>query len=93
MNGLAQLVIEGMERRPNDGSIYVFQNRAKNKVKILMWDSNGFVLGYKRLERGRFDFPVIGGTVQITGSQFWQLISGMPMVYLGQGAEKKTVFS
>lgn len=35
-------------------SIYVFYNKARNKLKILGWHGNGFILLYKRLERGRF---------------------------------------
>ena len=34
--------------------IFVFCNRAKDKLKVLVWHDNGFVLLYKRLEKGKF---------------------------------------
>jgi transposase len=88
-----QVIIE-LERQPNDGSVYVFCNGKRDRVKFIMWDRNGFLMGYKRLERGRFDFPVDGnGEVRISWEQLDMLMSGMPMVYLGKGAEKGILFS
>lgn len=35
-------------------------------LKILIWDRNGYIMGYQRLEKGRFDFPVSDdGTIEI----------------------------
>lgn len=56
INGLAALVIEQFETPLNDGSVYVFYNAERDKVKCLFWDKNGFVLYHKRLERGKFKF-------------------------------------
>ncbi len=94
MNGLAQLVLDEMGRLPNDGSVYVFRNRQRDKLKVLMWDRNGFVLGYKRLEKGTFDFPkTASGSVVITRDELAMMVSGMPMVYVGKDAEKELCFS
>ena len=92
VNGLVQTVVES-EGTPNDGSVYVFQNRQKNKLKLLTWHVNGFFLGYKRLERGRFDFPVEGEVVQLSSRELMQLLCGMPMVYAGKGSKNTTLFS
>jgi transposase len=54
INGLIALVVEQFETPVNDGSVYVFYNRDRDRVKCLFWDRNGFVLYHKRMERGRF---------------------------------------
>jgi transposase len=54
INGLCCLVLDYFAMPPNDGSVYVFYNRACDRIKCLYWDKNGFVLYHKRLERGHF---------------------------------------
>ena len=81
MNGLIQVVLSEGKQAPNDGSLYVFRNRQSNKIKCLMWDRNGYFLGYKRLAKGRFDFPVTkGGGIHLTKNELFSLVSGMPMI-------------
>jgi len=48
---------ESLPLSPLSGSVFVFFNRGRDKVKLLWWDRTGFWLGYKRLERGRFIVP------------------------------------
>jgi len=55
--GLAALVQVGLELDPFAPSLYVFTNRRRSAVKILMWERNGFILWHKRLERQRFHWP------------------------------------
>lgn len=54
IDGLSVLVSSEFGANPCSGSWYVFYNRGRNKIKMLYFDRNGFVLFYKRLERGRF---------------------------------------
>ena len=93
MNGLVQLIVEAKSGRPNDGAVYVFRNRQRNKVKLLLWHKNGFFLGYKRLERGKFDFPTDADVVEVDAEALRELMLGMPMVYKGKGQAEKLVFS
>jgi len=46
------------------GHLYVFVSRRGDRVKILAWDLGGFVLYYKRLERGRFRLPALAPGAQ-----------------------------
>jgi transposase len=57
INGLVVLVVEQLKANPQSGHLYVFSNRGHNKVKAVYWAKNGFTLIYKRLEKGRFQFP------------------------------------
>jgi transposase len=59
VDGLVAMVRNVWELNPFDGHLFVFLGRRRDKVKILVWDRNGFVLYYKRLSRGRFQMPSI----------------------------------
>jgi transposase len=56
-DGLSGLVREQMGSDPLDGSVYMFVNKRRDRMKLLVWESGGFVLYYKRLERGTFELP------------------------------------
>lgn len=63
-NGLTTLVQETLVQEPTSGFLFVFVNKARNRLKILFWDGSGLVLCTKRLERGRFAAPVGQGASQ-----------------------------
>ncbi len=54
IDGYAALVSGCMKLDPFSSSMFLFCNRTKDKLKILVWDGNGFWLCYKRLEQGKF---------------------------------------
>lgn len=56
-NGLSVLVKETLGQEPTSGFLFVFVNKARNRLKVLFWDGSGLVLCTKRLESGRFAAP------------------------------------
>jgi transposase len=64
------------------GHLYVFRGRRADRVKILSWDRGGFVLYYKRLERGRFQFPKVepdAVQVPLSATQLAMLLDGLEL--------------
>ena len=56
-DGLCGLVRDYMGKQPLSGHLYVFVNRFCDRMKVLLWDRDGFWLFYKRLEQGCFQMP------------------------------------
>src|SRR5512142_1414786 len=56
-DGLAALVQEGLRGDPLSGSIFVFRNKSGDRIKLLLWEEDGYAIWYKRLEAGCFRFP------------------------------------
>lgn len=74
---LAEYVRTILADDPMSGHLFVFRNRTHERLKILWWDQNGYVLYYKRLERGRFEFPATGEkSVAISSAQLKRLLGG-----------------
>ena len=64
------------------GHLFAFISKRRDRVKILYWDRGGFVLWYKRLERGRFRLPLIAPdakTVQLDAGQIAMLVDGVDL--------------
>jgi transposase len=55
--GLSNEVRSVLAKDPLSGHVFVFINRRKNQVKLLLWTRGGFTIVHKRLERGTFTFP------------------------------------
>ncbi len=79
IDGLAALVENHLELNSMDESLYVFCNRNRDKIKILVWERNGFVLWYKRLEKQRFKWlnDISSGSHPISGHSLNQLLDGL----------------
>jgi transposase len=56
-DSLCGIVEEQIKGRPLSGEVYVFINRPRNRIKLLHWESGGFVIYYKRLESGTLETP------------------------------------
>jgi transposase len=77
MDGLALLAKDVLELDPMSGAMFVFINARRNKLKLLVWERNGFIVWYKRLERDRFHWPRSGEAVlTLSGQQLNWLLDG-----------------
>ncbi len=56
-NGLSGLVTGKLGQNPMSGDIFIFTNKHRNHIKLLKWEPGGFVIFYKRLEKGTFEMP------------------------------------
>jgi transposase len=80
IDGLMAIVKEELREDAYSGHLFVFVSRRCNRVKILAWDKGGFVLFYKRLERGQFRLPHMDPNsmaVEIDATQLAMLLDGI----------------
>jgi transposase len=56
-DGLCGLVEGQLGKNPMSGDVFIFLNKPRNRIKLLRWEPGGFVLFFKRLERGTFELP------------------------------------
>lgn len=78
IDGLVELIHSGLKQKPQEG-IYFFYNRHYDKVKCLSWHKNGFILLYKRLEKGRFHFKhnPTNGVMEVGVDELSWLLAGL----------------
>ncbi len=78
MRGLALQVQQALGRDPHAGDLYVFRGARGDQVKILWNDGIGMSLYAKRLERGRFLWPLLAdGVVAISAAQLGYMLDGI----------------
>ena len=79
---LAALVKDFLGHDPLSGHLFLFVGRARDRLKILYWDTDGFALWYKRLEEGTYRLPMarpgeVG--VEIKASELAMLLEGIDL--------------
>lgn len=76
--GLAAQVQTVLKKDPHGGALFLFRGRRGDLVKALWWDGQGLCLFAKRMERGRFIWPVTKeGTVRLSAAQLSMLLEGI----------------
>ena len=78
IDGLAGIVESQFQMNPFQQMMFLFCGRKRDRIKALYWEGDGFVLLYKRLERGSFQWPRSGDEVQaMTPQQYRWLMEGL----------------
>jgi transposase len=79
-DSLAELVRQHLAADPLSGQLFVFRNQRADRVKLLYWDEDGFVIVYKRLELGTFRFPAATAAgVEIRAADLQMLLDGVDL--------------
>lgn len=75
-DGLSGLIRNQWNKDPLSGDVFIFLSRQRTKIKLLLWQNDGFVIYSKRLEKGTFELPQ-GHCVEITAHQLQFILDGI----------------
>src|SRR6478736_8046127 len=78
-DSLSGIVTQQMQSDMLSGSIFIFMNKKRNQVKLLLWEGDGLSLYYKRLEQGSYEQPetnMLHGSYQISAQQLQFILQG-----------------
>jgi transposase len=82
-DSIAYLVESSLALDPFSGHLFFFRSRRGDRIKILYWDAGGYVLWYKRLEKGTFRFPTVvaqaTGHVEIKAADLATIFDGVDL--------------
>lgn len=83
IDGLSALVMRDGEDVFSD-HLFVFVSRRRDRLKILAWDTGGFIVYYKRLEKGRFQLPAFDSEkprLPLDAAQLHLLLDGIDFTH------------
>lgn len=81
-DGLSGLVKTHLSHALLSGDIFIFLNRRRDRIKLLVWDISGFAIYYKRLEQGTFELPLGSAdqsSVELSWSELVMLLEGIEL--------------
>jgi transposase len=81
-HGLAAIVKYKMHREVVNGDIYVFISKRRNAIKLLRFETDGFAIFYKRLEKGTFEIPAHdpgSGTLVLSDNELIFILKGVSL--------------
>lgn len=91
MESLCELVRAEKKARLLSGDVFLFFPKRRDRVKILRWDTDGFILYNKRLEAGSFQLPRFRpeeGMNQLDWNTFFMIIRGIPLAGGGRTSRR-----
>ena len=83
-HGFVALTESALKQDPLSGSLFVFLNRRRDRIKILYWGQTGFCIWYQQLQKGTYQLPVEDSlegreTVEVTRSQLSLILDGIDL--------------
>jgi len=79
-HGLCGIVRNELGKEVGDRDIFIFLNKRCTHIKLLLYETDGFTLLYRRLHKGRFSLPsavAIGGAIHLTSTELLSMLSGL----------------
>jgi transposase len=79
---LAEQAKDVTRQDPQSGHLFAFRSRGGDRLKLLYWDKDGYVLWYKRLEAGTFKLPRVDGaqsSVELRASELAMILDGIDL--------------
>ena len=88
-HGLVALVESAVKQGPVSGSLFVFFNRQRDRIKIFYWGQTGFCIGYQQLQKGTYPLPDEKSleeqqTIEVTRSQLSLMLDGIDLASVRQ---------
>ena len=82
INGLSVIIAARFQMSPFGEGIFVFCNKSRTAIKILEWDTNGYWIYQKRLERGHFNWPIEEDRkpMELTGNEMQTMLDGTKLL-------------
>jgi transposase len=79
-DALSGLVRNNLGYNPINGEVFIFINKSRDKIKLLHWQGSGYLLYYKRLEKGTFELPRYDssvGSITLSYAQMVMIMDGL----------------
>ncbi len=78
IDGFASIIQNTFHKNPQTNALFIFCGRRSDRIKALYWDNDGYILLYKRLEDGQYQWPRTSDELEeITPQQFRWLMEGL----------------
>ena len=81
-DGLSGLVRDGLAKDPLSGDVFIFFNKRRTQVKLLLWERDGFSIYHKRLERGTYELPSLTNSstsVELRSDELMLILQGISL--------------
>ena len=77
-DGLSGLVRDGLMKDPLSGDVFIFFNKRRSQVKLLVWEWDGFSIYHKRLEGGTYELPATS-SVELRSDELMLILQGISL--------------
>jgi transposase len=79
-DGLSGIILNELGRQLNEKDVFIFLNKDRNHVKVLLYEADGFTLLHRRLHKGRFTLPAASpdaASIQLSAIELISLLQGL----------------